>query len=499
MVDARTSMQQRSLPIDPRSMQKPMQMVPGSSPALPPRSGGENIHQQQPAYQGQIVDKQCIKNFVIPKPKGKSAAFRELTPTDEYYFDYPHAPQRICYRFKNQLDPMLLAQTLDKALEEIPMCASKVCNFQGKRNFHVGCEQAKLPMVLVEPKTLSQYLDLSFLCERMMQGTPPDVPLFQPYLFRAEDPSFGCTLVVCFHHVLGDATCYAKFLSKWSQMYEQYLQRPGYTPHDLSDIPRKACGPKDLLRSKVPLPSQQKETFARRYFFGQKHLSTLKTELGANPERVSTNDVLMAQFCCAIGPHRKAQLGGTSAYIALLADHRGRGLDEDMWGNATVDLSIFVSWDLIETGDVIGVAKDIRRQIKSELDLLGKDIPAFNTRRFESAKKPRFLCWNSWLKAGRSMIDSRFGSNSGMFDFEWLNLLHHTDINTALTVPSLLQFGTEGSLPPQSTSCLPFAGSKQNPYLAVQVALQSQAEIESLHQWWGDGATVKRVNTVAQC
>jgi len=492
---------QRSLSRDPRSMQQQqsIQMVPGSSPAMPPRSGGENLHQQQPAYQGQVVDKACIKNFVIPKPKGTSAAFRELTPTDEYYFDYPHAPQRICYRFKNMLDPMLLAQTLDKALEELPMAASKVCTFQGKRNFHVGCESAKLPMLLVEPKTLSMYLDLSFLCERMMQGVPPDVPLFQPYLFRAEDPSHGCTLVVCFHHVLGDATCYAKFLVKWSQIYEQYLSRPGYTPHDITDIPRKACGPKDLQRSKVPLPSQQKETFARRYFFGPKHLAALKAELGANPEGVSTNDMLMAQFCCAVGPLRRAKLGGTAAYIALLADHRGRGLDADMWGNATVDLSIFVPWDLIESGDVLLVARDIRKQIKSEIDLLGRDIPAFNTRRFESAKKPRFLCWNSWLKAGKSMLDARFGANSGMFDFEWLNLLHHTDINTALTVPSLLQFGTDVA-PVQNASCLSaFTGAKQAQYLAVQVALQSAAEVQSVHQWWGDGATVKRVNTVAEC
>jgi hypothetical protein len=48
---------------------------------------------------------------------------------------------------------------------------------------------------------------------------------------------------------------------------------------------------------------------------------------GPNDQHVSTNDILLAQAACALGPCRRHELQGGKfnkdyAYIALLADHR---------------------------------------------------------------------------------------------------------------------------------------------------------------------------------
>jgi hypothetical protein len=320
---------------------------------------------------------------------------------------------------------------------------SKVAMFKGKRSFHVGCEDAKLCVIVVAPEVLNSPREMSIVCDKMQQGVPPDVPLFSAFMFRCKEASKGCALVSCFHHVLGDATCYSVFLRKWSEIYQQLDHQKGITRTPANEVPTGIYQRRGDTRPKMNplLPPVQ----ARRYLFTPKFLNNLKKVLGSNSDRVTTNDMLLAQCMCAIGPLRRANLGGyasPAAYVALLADHRGRGLDEDSWGNATVDLSLFIPWGMLESGDAVAVARELRRQIKSEFDLLGSDLNAFNARRMESAKKPRLFCWNSWVKAGKTMVGCDFGEGSAMQEFEWLNLLHHTDIDTVLAVPVVSPQGT---------------------------------------------------------
>ncbi len=425
--------------------------------------------------------------------------FRDLTPTDEYYFDYPHAPQRICLRFSKLLDPMVLCQALDKTSEVYPgvyfrkgkqilLCGasfacweiavkrgamaaafmrepsvwpancyyyvhalfdavalSKVAMFKGKRSFHVGCEDAKLCVIVVPLEILNSPREMSMICDKMQQGVPPDVPLFSAFVFRCKEASKGCAVVSCFHHVLGDATCYSVFMRKWSEFYHQLDNQKGITRTPANELPTGVYQKRETRPKQVAAIPPNPNISARRYLFTPKFLASLKKELGSNPDRLTTNDLLLAQCMCALGPLRRHALGGAAspaAYVALLADHRGRGLDEDSWGNATVDLSLFIPWGLLESGDAPSVARELRRQIKSEFDLLGSDLNAFNARRMDSAKKPRLFCWNSWVKAGKTIVGCDFGVGSAMQEFEWLNLLHHTDIDTVLCVPVVSPQGT---------------------------------------------------------
>lgn len=348
--------------------------------------------------------------------------------------------------------------------------------FQGKRSFHVGCEDAKLSLVMVSPSVLHNVREISLACDRLQIGVPPETPLFQAFLFRCKDSAEGCVLVSCFHHVLGDATCYGTFLKKWSDLYgglgHKSLHRAVAT-----DVPLRVYEGKDSRPKPIPNP---KGVSARRYQFTSGWLSSLKEELRDNPERVSTNDILLAQCMIALGPMRRANLGGDesdTAYVALLADHRGRGLDSETWGNATVDLSLFIPWGMLESKNVIEVACELRRQIKSEFELLGTDLKGFNERRMSSAKKKRLFCWNSWAKAGNIIVSSNFGDKDALEDFEWLNLLHHTDIDTVLCVPVL---HPEGSL-------------------AVQVSCQNTQETDRLDEFWGKSSTVRKILVAAQC
>lgn len=367
----------------------------------------------------------------------------------------------------------------------------------------MGVETAKLPMVLVDPSILDTYLDISFLCERLSEGVPPDVPLAVFVFFRTPNPSDGCVLVSAFHHVLGDATCYARFLKSWSAVYEANCKRSGYVPHPISDIPKRPCTKADLRRGH-PKANPSNSFTARRYFFTESQLKNIKgTVIGSsNPLGISTNDVLIAQAACALGPGRRAEISGGPngrdfAYIALLADHRGRGLDETQWGNGTVDLSIFVPWTLIMEGNVAAVAQSVREQIKSEFHMLQNDLDAFNKHRFASAKNKRLFCWNSWQKAGRDMCTSNFGGS--LCEFEWLNLLHHVDIDTVLTVPSLAQFGDKQLVGGSMYSSLSKALRSGGMYLAIQISCKDNQEVARLSQMWGDGATVTRVQTAMQC
>mmetsp|Transcript_61853 Transcript_61853/g.152296 ORF Transcript_61853/g.152296 Transcript_61853/m.152296 type:complete len:546 (+) Transcript_61853:138-1775(+) len=424
------------------------------------------------------IDNGCIRNYVTRKPPATMDSFRDLTPTDEYYFDFPHAPQRICLRFSRMLDPSILCQALDKTAKEFPVAFSKVAMFNGKRSFHVGCEDAKLTVIVVHPSIIENPRETSMVCDRLQKGVPPEVPLTQFFMFRAVDPREGCVLVSCFHHVLGDATCYARFVKKWSDIYSE-LEKVATNRVDVRDLPPKVYERKDM-RPQAPMPQNAKGVSARRYQFSPGHLNSLKAELGDNPEHVSTNDIIMAQCMIALGPMRRDALGGLSnpsAYVALLADHRGRGLDPDTWGNATVDLSLFIPWEHLESGDVMGVARELRRQIKSEFDLLQRDLAAFNARRMESAKKKRLFCWNSWVKAGTTIVKSDFGDMDTLEDFEWLNLLHHTDIDTVLCVPVLSPPGT----------------------IACQVSCNNMEEIDKLNEFWGRSSTVKKILVAAQC
>ena len=153
---------------------------------LPNYAHGHQVptHQQVPTTQSKQLNPDTIKYYSVPKEDRDFDNFRALTPTDEYYYDNPHAPQRIYMRFKNLLDPKSLAQALDLTFEECPIASGKVCKFQGGRSFHCNCEVAQLPVILVDEEVYDNYLSIAFICERMSEGTPPDVPLSMFFMFR---------------------------------------------------------------------------------------------------------------------------------------------------------------------------------------------------------------------------------------------------------------------------------------------------------------------------
>jgi hypothetical protein len=151
-----------------------------------PHAHGHQLptHQQVPTTKSMQLNPDIIKYYSVPKEERNSDTFRPLTPTDEYYFDNPHAPQRVYMRFKHLLDPLSLTQALDLTFEECPIASSKVCKFQGGRSFHCNCEVAQLPVILVDEEVFDNYLSIAFICERMSEGTPPDVPLSMFFMFR---------------------------------------------------------------------------------------------------------------------------------------------------------------------------------------------------------------------------------------------------------------------------------------------------------------------------
>ena len=108
------------------------------------------------------------------------------------------------------------------------------------------------------------------------------------------------------------------------------------------------------------------------------YLASLKGRHPVDKDGCTSNDLLMAQFACAIAPFRLAALRAeagippsgsgpssgwgtdpinTPARIVVLADHRGRGIDPRTWGNHSVDLSVVVSFNLLLSGDVAAVAR----------------------------------------------------------------------------------------------------------------------------------------------
>ena len=86
----------------------------------------------------------------------------------------------------------------------------------------------------------------------------------------------------------------------------------------------------------------------------------------------TTNDILMAEFACAVAPYRLAALREAAGrgwhaqahdpihqpvQILVLADRRGRGIDQDSFGNHNADLSIRLSFQLLLSGDIAAIAR----------------------------------------------------------------------------------------------------------------------------------------------
>jgi hypothetical protein len=135
--------------------------------------------------------------------------------------------------------------------------------------------------------------------------------------------------------------------------------------------------------------SGEKEYGRRRFFFlSSQYLASLKGRHPVDKDGCTSNDLLMAQFACAIAPFRLAALRAeagippsgsgpssgwgtdpinTPARIVVLADHRGRGIDPRTWGNHSVDLSVVVSFNLLLSGDVAAVARGMCKRVECVL------------------------------------------------------------------------------------------------------------------------------------
>ena len=195
--------------------------------------------------------------------------------------------------------------------------------------------------------------------------------LFKGCLLVSDDAAAGSILVAGFSHVLGDAMSYSMFLRSWSDCYQSEKYR---TPLDRPTLPTGIF----QMASLSPLPAQtqrQKGMVSRCFSFDHQDVQARKGLLISSSgdqdrlhlESCTTNDILMAEFACAIAPARIASLcratrrtldpNHQTVQILVLADRRGRGVESTAFGNYNADLSIQLSFQLLLTGDVATVAR----------------------------------------------------------------------------------------------------------------------------------------------
>ena len=107
----------------------------------------------------------------------------------------------------------------------------------------------------------------------------------------------------------------------------------------------------------------------------------------------------------------------------VLADHRGRGIQEGMWGNHSVDLSILLSFRLLLSGNVAGVARAISGALHYEMHKLEHDLVLYNFEKRQNAGKAKLFLWNSWSRIGHGLAHARFGGDEhSLLDVEWINM-----------------------------------------------------------------------------
>lgn len=297
------------------------------------------------------------------------------------------------------------------------------------------------------------------VCETMTSDKVSGA-LFKACLLVSDDSTAGSILVAGFSHVLGDAMSYSMFLRSWSDCYQSGKSQK------LLDPPKIPTGIFQMASlSPLPAPTQrQKGMVSRCFSFNQQDLQERKGLLISSSgeqgrsklESCSTNDILMAEFACAIAPSRLAQLRRATrrvvdpsqqpVQILVLADRRGRGVQSTAFGNYNADLSIRLSFQLLLTGDVATVARAIHEGVRSELHKLEKQLDLFNREKSQRVNVPTLFCWNSWARIGHGLRTALFGGPpEALLNVEWLNsyalLRHGSGAYDAVVVVSLCQTG----------------------------------------------------------
>eukprot|EP00960_Hanusia_phi_P032897 750128-Hanusia_phi.AAC.2 len=411
--------------------------------------------------------------LILRKPKESIHRFQSICWNDEFYVNNPTAIQRIALKFETVLDPSLLLQSLDEVAKKFPTIMSKICHYQGRLCFHLSSEQVTLRVILVKPHILSDINQWYHACNeyRPVSNDPAErPPLFQAFILITNDPCNGCVFVVCFDHVLGDAITYGIFLNHWAREYSMLKEKFGTNlASSLSNLP-----PCMYERPSMPPPlTPPHQIRMLRYELNQQFLGSVKAQFCSSSDRLSTNDILMAQCACALAPHRKGTQATPYAHLVVLTDRRNRGLAEDFFGNAVVDINAYISMQLLLEGNVSAVAKEIRKAVNHGLHILEHDLPKFNEEKLAAEKSPypKLFVWNSWMRAGRSILDANFGEEKGILQFEWLNLLANATPNSPeviLAFPVAQPAGTMG----------------------IQISSDNWDEFRSIAQYWGEGRQV---------
>ncbi|EKX32545.1 hypothetical protein GUITHDRAFT_121297 [Guillardia theta CCMP2712] len=411
--------------------------------------------------------------LILRKPKESIHRFQSICWNDEFYVTNPTAIQRIALKFEHVLDPSLLLQSLDDVVKKFPTITSKICHYQGKLCFHLASEQVTLRVILVKPHILSDMNQWYNACNEyrpVSNESTERPPLFQAFILLSNDPSHGCVFVVCFDHVLGDAITYGIFLNHWSQEYSLLKEKFGTNlASSLSNLP-----PCMYERPSMPPPiTPPHQIRMLRYELNTQFLSTVKAQYCSPSDRLSTNDILMAQCACALAPHRKGPQAMPYAHIIVLTDRRKRGLSEDFFGNAVVDINVYISMQLLLEGNVLAVARDIRKAVNNGLYILEHNLPKFNEEKLAAEKSPypKLFVWNSWMRAGRSILDAKFGEEKGVLRFEWLNLLANATPNS----PEVI---------------LAFPVAQPSGTMAIQISSENWDEFKSIAKYWGEGKQV---------
>ena len=447
----------------------------------------------------------CWVYAVQPKrdlAAGGEHRLQELADGDIPYAQQSYLVQRVALRFSHVLDPVLVAQAVRSALEEYPLAGSRLVKHEGGTYFHLKSAEINVHVVNVPPRLLRSGAASEWLhvCEEMATPGGPKgcfVPIVDQfalqylsefYLLVSADSTAGCVIIGGFQHVIGDATCYGLFLRAWSEKYEQGLERKlrellltggasngaeggegrrQFIQAHLHRLPEPVL---PVGEFKVPLPKRvPKQSIRRLLRFSPKGLESLKAQVSTDAG-FSTNDILMAQFACAIAPfrlgalrtsaglplsgsqQRGATIGGalkttssngrtitkisaphaastsssdpinTTATILMMADQRGRGVKKGAWGNYAEFMFIEISFKLLMSGNIAAVAHAIHTALRYELHKLEFDSVLYEIDKKRLSIKPKLFTWNSWARIGHNVRNACFGgADESLLEIEYLN------------------------------------------------------------------------------
>ncbi|EKX38929.1 hypothetical protein GUITHDRAFT_143924 [Guillardia theta CCMP2712] len=416
--------------------------------------------QQQAVAQGgtSAVSKSCL-SYLARQDFPSSFSFLPCSEDDCYFLDHPHKPQFLLLKFRSVLDPSLLCSSLYSTMQLFPKASSRVVRHEDGRKFQLGVERSSLTAVKVSEDIMDDLSTLPWVVSTVQRSVyqTSSVPLLQSYLLRSQASSQGSSLLVGFHHVLGDGMSYASFISSWSMFYQQAVERRAApVEEDQAVLDLEGC-------LSYPGPSPGFSPRILQFTFQRSELEERRSCIQQGDCHVSINDVLLAECACALAGTRCA--GQVMTRVVVLADMRGRSLEEKAWGNHVVDFHLLLPVADLMEDDVRAVARRIRSCVDAQTAELKVSRKLLEERNRERAQVPKLLCWNSWAKAGNLFLSSHFGAPAGLADFRWMNSMSVEDSSVAMVLPLVD--------PPSA--------------IAVQLCLDDPNEIESLARRWGTG------------